>query len=773
MQTLLIKKIVKNFNLTPALLESRKNVALYIDSLSPLIVERFYEALFLNPSFKNSFNNSSISLLKKATTEMIIALFSDEFDEKLLEKISQLQEQSPIKFDSYMIAASYSILHDTIIEIASVNKQLSADLKTIIKFINIAQTMTQEADKNNLQKSDNKTDTMWVLETLFEMLSIHRNKSEQLIKSFEEGTLSFPLHDNLPVKDVLSCNIQNSIDELKLKTKELALFNLDIEEIEKYHTLYHKDVVYLYDLIESNRAKEEQNKQLEKIKKTSEMLFEHIGKPYEQTSSLTFLSINSGIRFIQNYNAVINETKYIPFNNPNQLVAFIKELIQASIQSSLSWIISSSNISLNKPEKSYDISEKIVLNSHTIYVSLNLKELPYKSFVFDVIKVFLEVLKTTIINREKEHTLIALAEKAEMANRSKDIFLANMSHELRTPLNAIIGFSQVLQARPEIPKNLRSFIEKISIAGNNLLTLVNTILDFAKLEAGKISFHPKMELFADITKEVGIIMSPLAQEKNINLIFPTDISLALYMDHQLIKQVLINILSNAIKFTPQSGEVKLNIRFDEANKEYVISICDTGVGMSPKAIAKLFTPFTQIDNSQQASSKGTGLGLVITKRIIQDLHNGHIKVESKENEGTCFHISLPVNDDMAKIEIFASQDEDAQHILIVEDSQEYVEILVNHLNKKFNITVTNSISKAKELLKNNSYYKVILDFFLVDGTSTEVLTFMESVSIKTPVYIISAEDDFKLIQHFKESENIEGIFNKKDVDLICQKLFKI
>jgi len=645
MAALSIEKIIQNFNITPAVLEKRKSISLYIESLASLIIERFYDTLLSNPNFKSNFDNSSLSLLKKAKKEMIIALFSDNFDENLLKKIAKVQHNSSLKLDTYIISASYSILQDVIIDLASVNELLSRDLKTIIKFLNISELITQESHKNNLQTHDNKTDVMWVLETLFEMLAIHKNKSEQLIKSFEENTLSFPLDDNLPVKDVLSCDFTISIQELKLKTNEFTLFNLDIENIDKYHILYHKDVGTLYNLIESNASKAEQNKQLEKIQKTLEILFEHIGKPYEQTSSLTFLSINSGIRFIQNYHTVINETKYIPFNHPQKLVAFIRTLIQESLKTSLSWIVLSSEISQNKPKNSYEIQEQIILNSHIIYVSLNLKDIPYKSFIFDVIKVFLEVLKTTIINREKEHTLIALAEKAEIANRSKDIFLANMSHELRTPLNAIIGFSQVLQVRPEIPQNLRSYIEKISIAGNNLLTLVNTILDFAKLEAGKISFHPKMELFADVTKEVKVIMSPLAEEKSINLIFPTEISLALYMDPQLIKQVLINILSNAIKFTPKFGEVKLNIMFNESQKEYIISICDTGVGMNQEALSKLFTPFTQIDNSEQASSKGTGLGLVITKRIVQDLHNGNIKVESKENEGTCFHISLPTNED--------------------------------------------------------------------------------------------------------------------------------
>jgi len=347
-----------------------------------------------------------------------------------------------------------------------------------------------------------------------------------------------------------------------------------------------------------------------------------------------------------------------------------------------------------------------------------------------------------------------------------------MSHELRTPLNAIIGFSQVLQMRQEIPENMRTYIEKISIAGNNLLDLVNTILDFAKLEAGKISYHPQTTLLSELLKEVLIIISPLAEAKNITLKFPSDISLTLYIDQQLIKQAFINILSNAIKFTPENGKVTLSIDFNKELKEYIISICDTGVGMTKEALSLLFTPFTQIENSLQSDSKGTGLGLVITKRIVEDLHGGRIWVESEVNQGSCFHIAVPITTEQSKVEIFSSKNNNKK-LLIVEDNEEYVDILVNKLNNYFNITVTNSINKAKELLEHNDYDKIILDFFLIDGISSEVLYFMEQEHINTPVYIISAEDDYKIVEHIQESKNIVGVFNKTDIEMICDTLIRV
>jgi signal transduction histidine kinase len=545
---------------------------------------------------------------------------------------------------------------------------------------------------------------------------------------------------------------------------------VDLEKIQNYHEEYHNAVNKLYQMLEKKSDKNLQEEQVQRIASVSNNLFESINKPFENSSSLTFLAINSGIRFMKKYNSIIYETRFIPFNNPKNMVEFVENLIRDSIKSSLAWTISDFSVSSNTNNSKYEINETIILSNITLYISLNIKDIPYKSFILDVITVFLEVLKTAIINREKEYSLLGLADKAETANRAKDMFLANMSHELRTPLNAIIGFSQILKTKQEIPQNLRPYIEKISISGNNLLTLVNTILDFAKIEAGKISYHPKMTLISELTSEVSIMTTSLAQAKDITLEFPGDVSLALYIDPQLIKQVLLNLLSNAIKFTPEHGKVTLNVEFKEGKDEFIISVCDTGIGIEPEDILKLFTPFTQIDNHLQSASKGTGLGLVITKRIIEDLHKGRIWAESEAGKGSCFYVALPISDELSTIEMFPSKNEKATNLLIVEDNQEYVDILVNKLNDNFNLTVTNSIKKAKELLLGHSYDKIILDFFLIDGISSELLYFMDFKGIEVPVYIISAEDDLKLVEHIGESKNIVGVFNKKDSEMICDTL---
>jgi signal transduction histidine kinase len=769
-----LELITQTFHITKQVLDERKGVGLYIESFASLIVDRFYDYFLSNPDFSKVLNKSDIPRLKRIRIEFLISLFTENFDDELFNKLSRAHLDTPIRVNSYIIASAFEILKDSIIDISSVNDLLKRDLKTILKFLHIAEFIIQDdflKNRSISEPSHTRVDIVDALETLFEMLAIHKNKHAELAELFEKNELQAPYSATLPSSDFHNCIFTSNLEKIQKQFANFKDFNLDINNIALFHEEYHDGVKKLYELIEN---KEDAHEQMAKIKKASETLFESISKPFEHSSSLTFLSINSGMRFMHKYNSIIYETKFIPFNNPKNMVDFVQNMIDESFKSSLAWAILDFSVTSRKEiQNNAELKETIILSNVTLYIALNIKDVPYKSFIIDVITVFLEVLKTFIINREKEYTLLALADKAETANRAKDMFLANMSHELRTPLNAIIGFSQILKTRQEIPENLRPYIEKISISGNNLLNLVNTILDFAKIEAGKISYHPKMTLVSDITSEVSIMTSSLATGKNISIEFPKDLSLVLYIDPQLMKQVLLNLLSNAIKFTPDNGKVTLGVDFNEEKNEFVLSVCDTGVGMSSEDISKLFTPFTQIDNHLQSSSKGTGLGLVITKRIVEDLHKGRIWVESEVGKGSCFYISLPVSDELSSIAIFPSPQKRATDLLIVEDNQEFVDILVNRLNENFNITVTNSIKKAKELLIKHSYDKIILDFFLIDGISSELLYFMDTKTITTPVYIISAEDDLKLVAHIGESQNIVGVFNKKDLEIICDTLNRV
>ena len=230
-------------------------------------------------------------------------------------------------------------------------------------------------------------------------------------------------------------------------------------------------------------------------------------------------------------------------------------------------------------------------------------------------------------------------EKAHEAEKAKGRFLANMSHELRTPLNAIIGFSQILQRKGTLSAKDALYVEKIGISGQNLLTLVNSILDLSKIDEDKMEFYAGEIGIKALFSEINIMFETSLSEKGIKYnMFDVDEGITLIADKQLLKQAFTNIISNAVKFTPEGGEITLNYEYKD--QEHLFTICDTGDGISKEELETLFTPFIQGESAHKNAAKGTGLGMAITKKIITQLHHGKIWVESELGKGTCFYISL-------------------------------------------------------------------------------------------------------------------------------------
>jgi signal transduction histidine kinase len=227
------------------------------------------------------------------------------------------------------------------------------------------------------------------------------------------------------------------------------------------------------------------------------------------------------------------------------------------------------------------------------------------------------------------------------ASRLKSQFLANMSHELRTPLNSIIGFSKVLLNRldGDLTERQEAYVRSVHNSSRHLLELINSILDFSRMEAGKFDMRSENVHLLDVIEECIETSMPLVRDKRVKLERDVPVDLpAVQADRTRIKQVLLNLISNAIKFT-HAGRVLVQVR-PEAEAVHV-SVADTGIGISPTDLQRLFEPFQRLDNPLAQQADGTGLGLAISKKFIE-LHHGRIWAESRESQGSTFHFTLPL-----------------------------------------------------------------------------------------------------------------------------------
>ncbi|HMV42249.1 MAG TPA: ATP-binding protein [Leptospiraceae bacterium] len=252
-------------------------------------------------------------------------------------------------------------------------------------------------------------------------------------------------------------------------------------------------------------------------------------------------------------------------------------------------------------------------------------------------------LKQYAIEIEKANQkLLKAFDQAEQANKAKSQFLANITHEFNTPLNSILGYCQLLQMDQigALNEKQAKFVSYIHESGNHLLSLVNTILDFSKMEAGKVQIEKFEFDLSDLIKEVIHSQEAIGLEKNIKIEMNYDINnrYTIFADRTRIKQVLINLISNAIKFTPEGKSVGINLK--GVSDSILLECWDNGIGISEKDLNKIFEPFEQIRNEYTVKTKGSGLGLSIVKSIL-DLHGFSIGLVSEEGKGSVFTITIP------------------------------------------------------------------------------------------------------------------------------------
>ena len=364
--------------------------------------------------------------------------------------------------------------------------------------------------------------------------------------------------------------------------------------------------------------------------------------------------------------------------------------------------------------------------------------------------------------------LHAAAREAEAANKAKTDFLSTMSHDIRTPMNAIMGLTTLTEKNLGDPESVADNLRKIGLASNHLLTLINDILDISKVESGKLNLSPLTFSIVDTAENLINISQPMIKEKNIDFSFRIDSMEKeyLYADKLRLNQIYINILSNAIKYTEPGGRVSVDMREKESavagSVKLIYVVSDTGIGMSPEFMKKMYEPFSRQTDSRVNTIQGTGLGLAITKQMVE-LMNGTIECQSEQGKGTTFTITLDIPVADKQLEEMRL---DPIDVLIVDDDEVLLETAVDTLESlgvtvekaKDGLSALGMIRHRKEA--GNQYGVAILDWKMpgMDGVTT-VRHIRTEIDANIPILLISSYDWSDIEDTAKEA-GVNGFISK-------------
>jgi signal transduction histidine kinase/DNA-binding response OmpR family regulator len=363
------------------------------------------------------------------------------------------------------------------------------------------------------------------------------------------------------------------------------------------------------------------------------------------------------------------------------------------------------------------------------------------------------------------------------ANRHKTVFLANMSHELRTPLNAILGFSELLidSTDGHFPDETRKrFLEQIHSSGKHLLGLINDILDLSKVEAGQMELRLQMVSVADVVAQVVSTVEPLAKQKQMHLQSEAASAGQILADEGKLRQMILNLVSNAIKFTAEGGSVAIKALRVVDRME--ISVSDTGVGIAKEDLQRLFKEFQQVDSGVNRRQQGTGLGLALTRSFAM-LHGGDVRVQSEPGKGSLFTIDLPVearsphraptafNGEVVKTPGDASR----PLVIIVEDDPVAAELLTRQIERAgFRTKIARTGAEVMAMAKEYKPAAITLDILLPDVDGWEVLTRLKQDHLTSdiPVVVVSVVDNPELgtalgaIDYFVKPVDAKDLVNR-------------
>ncbi len=380
--------------------------------------------------------------------------------------------------------------------------------------------------------------------------------------------------------------------------------------------------------------------------------------------------------------------------------------------------------------------------------------------------IFLVYIK---FNRQNTKQLEFAKESAVKANQAKSEFLSNMSHDIRTPMNAIVGMTAIARSNIDDQEHVQNCLKKIAISSKHLLGLINDILDMSKIESGKMTLNIEQISLREILNGIATIVQPQMKTKKqkFDIYIHDIITESVYCDSVRLNQVLLNLLSNAIKFTSEEGMIEIALSQVESPKgenfvRNIIQVKDNGIGMSKEFLPTIFDSFIREDNARVHKTEGTGLGMAITKYIV-DAMNGSIEVESEKGKGTTFTITL----DLEKaLEIEEEMILPNWKMLVVDDDELLCETTVSSLksigiDSEWTLSGQGAVDMAIQAHKKNNCYDVILmDWKLPDMDGIEAAKrIREELGDEIPILLVSAYDWGDMEQEARKA-GISGFISK-------------
>ena len=364
---------------------------------------------------------------------------------------------------------------------------------------------------------------------------------------------------------------------------------------------------------------------------------------------------------------------------------------------------------------------------------------------------YILVLSDRTADKQVNQALSDAVAAAETANRAKSTFLSNMSHDIRTPMNAIIGFTTLALSNIDDAERVKDYLGKTLASSNHLLSLINDVLDMSRIESGKIHLEEVEVNLSDVLHDLKTIVSGQIFAKQLELYMDvmdvTDEDV--YCDKTRLNQILLNLLSNAIKFTPAGGTVSVRVR-QLAGKvrgcgQYEFRIKDNGIGMSPEFAKKIFEPFERERTSTVSRIQGTGLGMAITKNIV-DMMGGTIEVQTAQGKGTEFTVCVPMRAQTEQRPVEKITELEGLKALVVDDDFNTCDSVTKMLVKvgmraEWTLSGKEAVLRARQSIEmSDAYHAYIIDWRLPDMNGIEVTRRIRSLNDDTPIIILTAYD---------------------------------